>query len=67
MDQEGDKLITLHEAAEYAGVPYETVHYAAQKAYLDCHQYGRLRLTTKPAVDRWLASKKKRRGRTPKS
>lgn len=63
MDKEGE-LITLAQAAEYAGVPLRTVYYAAEKEHLDCHRYGRIRLTTRPAVDRWLASKKKRRGRS---
>ncbi len=63
--KDGGEMITLQQAAEYAGVPYRTVHYAAQKEYLDCHRYGHLRLTTRQAVDRWLASPKKRRSRTP--
>ncbi len=65
MDKDGNEMITLTEAANYAGVPLRTVRHAAQKGYLRTHQFGKVRLTTRPDVDAWTQSDKKRRGRTP--
>ena len=63
MDKDGNEMITLTEAAAYARVPLRTVQQAARKGYLKTHQFGKVRLTTRPDVDAWRTSAKKRKGR----
>ncbi len=60
-----EPMITLREAAEKTGIPLRTVHHAAKVGYLATKQYGAMRLTTMANVNAWIASDKKRRGRTP--
>lgn len=59
MDKE--ELMTLAQAAEYAGVPRRTLAYAAKQGYLRARRLGpRTWVTTRSAVDEWLHSDKKR-------
>lgn len=61
------EMITLAQAAEYAGVPKRTIQYAAHKGYLWTHQPApNYWLTTREEVDRWLRSENKRAGRVKK-
>lgn len=59
-----EKLMTLAQAAAYANVPKRTIQHAAKKGYLDVIPVGpNFYVTTQAAVDRWLASDKKRASR----
>lgn len=62
-----DDMLTLEQAAEYAGVKLRTVQWAAQKGYLDTLPIpSRFKLTTREAVDRWMRSERKRASRVAK-
>ena len=56
MPTKDDQMITLREAATYAGKPYRTVAWAARKGYLPSKQFGKVRLTTRADVDYWLST-----------
>ncbi|MCZ2077870.1 MAG: helix-turn-helix domain-containing protein [Bryobacterales bacterium] len=56
--------MTLAQAAAYANVPKRTIQHAAKKGYLESTQIAdNFYVTTQEAVDRWLASDKKRASR----
>ncbi|MEI8167990.1 MAG: helix-turn-helix domain-containing protein, partial [Chloroflexales bacterium] len=50
-------LITLHEAAEYAGLAYDTLHNYIKRGRLAAIKRGWMWFTTRAAVDAYLASR----------
>lgn len=62
-----EKFMTMAQAAAYANVPKRTVLYAAEMGYLETTKVApNFWVTTQEAVDRWLASDKKRPSRKKK-
>ena len=55
------ELITLAEAAEYAGLEKGTLHNYAKSGRLKAKKLGLYWVTTKAAVDEYLASREPRR------
>lgn len=53
------ELITLKEAAEYCGLSRDYLIQLANRGRLKAHKYGRFWLTTKEAIDEYIASRKK--------
>jgi len=61
-------VLTMEQAAEYAGVKVRTVYNAAKMGYLETLPIpARIRLTTREMVDRWMHSEYKRANRVAKS
>jgi len=54
------ELITLKEAAEYSGLSHDYLIQLANRGRLKAQKYGRFWLTTKRAVDEYLASRQRR-------
>jgi excisionase family DNA binding protein len=54
------ELITLKEAAEYSGLSYAYLRRIARTGRLEARKVGMQWLTTREAVDRYVASRKKR-------
>ncbi len=50
-------LITLQEAAEYAGLAYETLHNYIKRGRLKAVKRGWMWFTTRTAVDEYLTSR----------
>ena len=51
------ELITLQEAAEYAGLSNESIHSYVKKGRLKARKRGWMWFTTRAAVDQYLASR----------
>lgn len=54
------ELITLKEAAAYSGLSHNYLIELANRGRLKAQRYGRFWLTTRQAVDEYLASRQKR-------
>ena len=52
-----DELITLQEAAEYAGLSKESIHAYVKRGRLKAKKRGWMWFTTMSAVDEYLASR----------
>lgn len=50
-------LITLAEAAEYAGLHRDTLHNYAKRGRLKAKKLGKFWVTTRAAIDEYLASR----------
>ncbi len=51
------ELITLQEAAEYAGLHRDSLHNYAKRGRLKARKIGQFWVTTRAAVDEYLASR----------
>jgi excisionase family DNA binding protein len=51
------ELISLQEAAEYAGLHRETLHNYAKRGRLKAKKIGKFWVTTEAAIDQYLASR----------
>jgi excisionase family DNA binding protein len=51
------ELLTLQEAAEYAGLAYDTLHNYIKRGRLKAIKRGWMWFTTRAAVDEYLASR----------
>ncbi len=66
--KEDTNVLTMEQAAEYAGVKVRTVYHAAKMGYLETLPIpARIRLTTREMVDRWMRSPRKRASRVTNS
>ena len=59
-EPKASELITLKEAAEYSGLSHDYLIKLANRGRLKAQRYGRFWLTTRQAVDEYLASRQKR-------
>jgi excisionase family DNA binding protein len=59
-EPKASELITLKEAAEYSGLSHDYLIHLANRGRLKAQRYGRFWLTTRQAVDEYLASRQKR-------
>jgi len=58
-DIKASELITLREAAEYSGLSHNYLIEIANRGRLKAWKYGHFWMTTREAVDEYLASRKK--------
>lgn len=63
--KDADEMITMAQAAVYAGVPRRTVNEAAKRGHLKAKRVGYQWVTTRRDVDAWKQSPLKRASRTP--
>ncbi len=59
-DLKASELITLKEAAEYSGLSYAYLRKIARTGRLKAQKVGMQWLTTREAVDQYIASRQKR-------
>ena len=59
-DLKASELITLKEAAKYSGLSHNYLIELANRGRLKAQKYGRFWLTTRAAVDEYVASRQKR-------